>query len=48
MFFKRKIKKLNYVNGTVKRTPGKKVRMDTMLKLYKVMSVPSLLYGSKT
>lgn len=45
---KEKIEKFNYINGTIRRTLKSKARKDTLLKFYKVMSVPSLLYGSET
>ena len=44
----RKVDKFNYINGTIKRTLGNKVRRETLLKFYKVMSLPVLLYGSET
>ncbi|KAJ4426453.1 hypothetical protein ANN_27267 [Periplaneta americana] len=45
---KEKIEKFNYINGTIRRTLKSKARKDTLLKFYKVISVPSLLYGSET
>ena len=44
----KKVEKFNYINGTIKRTLGNKVRRETMLKFYKVMSIPLIMYGCET
>ena len=45
---KMKIEKFNFINGTIRRTLKNKVRKETMLKFYKVMSLPTITYGSET
>jgi hypothetical protein len=40
-----KLNKFQYMCGTIKRTLTNKTRKDTQLKFYKVMVVPTLLYG---
>ena len=45
---KTKIEKFNFINGTIRRTLKNKVRKETMLKFYKVMSLPTITYGSET
>jgi hypothetical protein len=42
-----KVCKFQYACGTIKRTLRNKTRKDTMLKYYKVMAVPMLMYGSE-
>jgi hypothetical protein len=42
-----KIYKFQYACGTIKRTLRNKTRKDTILKFYKVMAVPTLVYGSE-
>jgi hypothetical protein len=42
-----KVDKFQYACGTIKRTLRNKTRKDTMLKVYKVMAVPMLMYGSE-
>ena len=44
----KKVEKFNFINGTIRRTLKNKVRKDTMLKFYKVMSIPTITYGSET
>ena len=45
---KTKTEKFNYINGTIRRTLKNKTRKETMIKFYKVMSVPAITYGSET
>lgn len=40
-----KLNAFNYFCGTIRRTLGRKVRKETLLKFYKVMALPALLYG---
>ncbi|KAJ4428658.1 hypothetical protein ANN_25651 [Periplaneta americana] len=40
-----KLNAFNYFCGTIRRTLGRKVRKETLLKCYKVMVLPALLYG---
>jgi hypothetical protein len=40
-----KLHKFQYMCSTIKRTQIHKTRKDTLLKFYKVMAVPVLLYG---
>jgi hypothetical protein len=42
-----KIKKFQNICGTIGRTLKGKTRKDTQIKLYQVMAVPTLLYGSE-
>lgn len=42
-----KINIFNLFCGTIRRTLGKKVQKGTLLKFYKVMALPALLYGSE-
>ncbi|PSN54630.1 hypothetical protein C0J52_10839 [Blattella germanica] len=39
--------KNSQIIGTIKSTLFKKVRSETILKFYKVMAIPILLYGSE-
>lgn len=43
-----KLNKFNNFCGTIRRTLGKKVRKETLMKYYKVMAIPSLLYGCES
>lgn len=43
----KKIERFNQMNGTIRRTLSSKVRRDTLIKFYKVMSIPTCLYGSE-
>ncbi|KAJ4441949.1 hypothetical protein ANN_11813, partial [Periplaneta americana] len=43
----RKLQNFNQICGTIKRTLLNKTRKETILKFYKVLAVPSLLYGSE-
>jgi hypothetical protein len=43
-----KEEKFDYISGNIKRTLGKRVKKDTMLKFYRDMSVLSLLNGRET
>lgn len=43
-----KLAKFQQLLGTIKLTLLKKVRPETILKFYKVMAIPTLLYGSET
>jgi hypothetical protein len=43
-----KLNKFQNVCGVIARTVKKKTRKETDLKLYKIMAVPVLLYGSET
>jgi hypothetical protein len=42
-----KLAKLLQLIGTVKRTIFKKVRTETVLKLYSTLILPTFLYGSE-
>ncbi|KAJ4430827.1 hypothetical protein ANN_19418 [Periplaneta americana] len=46
MILTKKILKFQKLIGTVKRTFVKKVRTDTVLKFYRTMIIPTLVYGS--
>jgi hypothetical protein len=43
-----KLNKFQYMRGTIKHTLTNKSRKDTQLKFYKVMAVPTILYGCET
>ena len=43
-----KLTNFNRMNGTIARTLGGKASKQTMIKFYKTMSIPSLMYGSET
>jgi hypothetical protein len=43
-----KLNKFQYMSGTIKHTLTNKTRKDTQLKFYKVMAVPTHLYGCET
>ena len=43
----KKLHKFQHLCGTMIRTLKGKTRPETQLKFYKVMAVPSLLYGSE-
>ncbi|KAJ4436535.1 hypothetical protein ANN_16566 [Periplaneta americana] len=43
-----KIAKFNKMNGTIRRTLKRKVRKETIMKFYKVIAIPTCLYGSET
>ncbi|KAJ4450851.1 hypothetical protein ANN_02282 [Periplaneta americana] len=43
----RKLQNFNQICGSIKRTLLNKTRKETILKFYKVLAVPSLLYGSE-
>jgi len=43
-----KIHKFQYICGTIHRTLKNKTRKDTMLKFYKTMATPTLLYGCES
>jgi hypothetical protein len=38
---------MRYIIGTIKRTIFRKVRMETILKLYNTLVLPTFLYGSE-
>jgi hypothetical protein len=40
------LQRLNYMCGTIKRELLHKTCQETILKFYKLLAVPSLLYGS--
>lgn len=40
-----KLNIFNYFCGTIRRTLGKKVRKETLLKFYKAMAIPAFTYG---
>ena len=44
----KKLHNFQMMCGTIRRTLGKKVREETMMKFYKTMAVPVLMYGSET
>jgi hypothetical protein len=44
---KGKISLFQRLYGTIRRTLYNKRRKDTQVKLYKIMAVPTLLYGSE-
>jgi hypothetical protein len=43
-----KLNKFQYMCVTIKRTLTNKTRKNTQLKFYKVIAVPTLLYGCET
>lgn len=43
-----KLAKFQQLLRTIRNTLFKKVRQDTILKFYKTMAIPTLLYGSET
>lgn len=43
-----KLHRFQQMCGTIRRTLSKKTRRETQLKMYKVMAVPVLLYGSES
>jgi hypothetical protein len=45
---KMKLHKYQYICGTIHRTLTNKTRKDTMLKFYKTMATPVLLYGCES
>jgi hypothetical protein len=42
-----KLAKFLHLIGTTKRTVFKKVRMETILKIYNTLVLPTFLYGSE-
>ena len=42
-----KINRFQAICGTINRTLGRKTRKETQMKFYKVMAIPTLLYGSE-
>ena len=42
-----KMAKFLQLIGTIKRTIFRKVRMETILKIYNILVVPTFLYGSE-
>jgi hypothetical protein len=42
-----KLPRFNYLCGTIKRTLLNRAQQETILKFYKVLAVPALLYGSE-
>ena len=43
----KKINLFQHICGTIRRALGRKVRKETLLKFYKDLAVPMLLYGSE-
>lgn len=43
----KKIQKYQYICGTIRRTLKDKTRRDTLMRVYNVMAVPSLLFRSE-
>ena len=43
-----KVNKFQAICGTIQRTFKNKIRKETKMKFYKVMALPTLLYGSET
>jgi hypothetical protein len=41
-----KLQRFQQICGTIKRTLARKVRKETLLRFYKIMAIPTLLYGS--
>jgi hypothetical protein len=41
-----KLQRFQQICGTIKRTLAGKVRKETLLRIYKIMAIPTLLYGS--
>jgi len=48
MDMEEKLNRFHFFCGTTRNTLGKKVCKEMLLKLYKVMVIPSLLCGCKT
>ncbi|RZF44869.1 hypothetical protein LSTR_LSTR004494 [Laodelphax striatellus] len=44
----KKVGKFQSICGTISRTLSKKARKETLMKFYKVMAAPVLLYGSES
>jgi hypothetical protein len=42
-----KLLRFQQICGTIKRTLARKVRKETLLRFYKIMAIPTLLYGSE-
>jgi hypothetical protein len=42
-----KLQRFQQISGTIKRTLARKVRKETILRFYKIMAIPTLLYGSE-
>jgi hypothetical protein len=42
-----KLQRFKQICGTIKRTLDGKVMKETLLRFYKIMSIPTLLYGSE-
>jgi hypothetical protein len=42
-----KLQRFNYLCGTIKRTLLNRAQQETILKFYKVLAVPAVLYGSE-
>jgi hypothetical protein len=42
-----KLQRFQQIWGTIKRTSAGKVRKETSLRFYKIMAIPTLLYGSE-
>lgn len=44
----KKVNRFQMICGTIGRTLGRKARKETQMKFYKVMAVPTLIYGSES
>jgi hypothetical protein len=42
-----KLQRFQQICGTIKRTLDGKVRKETLVRFYKIMAIPTLLYGSE-
>jgi hypothetical protein len=42
-----KLQRFQQLCGTIKRALAGKVRKETLLRFYKIMAIPTLLYGSE-
>jgi hypothetical protein len=42
-----KLQRFQQICGTIKRTSARKVRKETLLRFYKIMAIPTSLYGSE-
>jgi hypothetical protein len=47
MYINVKLQRFKQISGTIKRTLAGKVRKKTLLRFYKIMAIPALLYGSE-
>lgn len=44
----KKVNRFQMICGTIGRTLGRKTRKEIQMKFYKVMAVPTLIYGSES